>query len=151
VAAATTPFSKIFAGWWRDNQTTTEATPCVSQYLRDRFEQQRKNDRRKVERTRVSAFREWSLDQALLQPQSLHDFVPAGHLSRLIISGREGAASLSSRDRPPQRQCHFFSTVSSATHARISFVSKSVSILRTFFASLLYANEYSYEYSYEYS
>lgn len=31
-------------------------------------------------------FRDWSLDQALLLPPSVHDFVPAGHLSRFIVS-----------------------------------------------------------------
>jgi transposase len=31
-------------------------------------------------------FRDWSLDQALLLPPSVHDFVPAGHLSRLIVA-----------------------------------------------------------------
>jgi hypothetical protein len=57
-------------------------------------------------------FREWTLDQALLLPPSVHDFVPAGHLSRFVVAlvteeldlfgdygelqGREGAAALSS-------------------------------------------------------
>src|SRR5262245_59790849 len=31
-------------------------------------------------------FREWSLDQALLLPPSVHDFVPAGHLSRFVVT-----------------------------------------------------------------
>src|ERR1700731_1384339 len=31
-------------------------------------------------------FREWSLDQALLLPPSVHDFVPAGHLSRFVVA-----------------------------------------------------------------
>lgn len=31
-------------------------------------------------------FRDWSLDQALLLPPSVHDFVPAGHLSRFIAA-----------------------------------------------------------------
>ena len=31
-------------------------------------------------------FRDWSLDQALLLPPSVHDFVPAGHLSRLVVA-----------------------------------------------------------------
>jgi transposase len=31
-------------------------------------------------------FRDWSLDQALLLPPSVHDFVPAGHLSRFIVA-----------------------------------------------------------------
>ena len=31
-------------------------------------------------------FRDWSLDQALLLPPSVHDFVPAGHLSRFVVS-----------------------------------------------------------------
>ena len=28
----------------------------------------------------------WSLDQALLLPPSVHDFVPAGHLSRFVVA-----------------------------------------------------------------
>jgi transposase len=31
-------------------------------------------------------FRDWSLDQALLLPPSVHDFVPAGHLSRFVVT-----------------------------------------------------------------
>jgi hypothetical protein len=31
-------------------------------------------------------FREWSLDQVLLLPPSVHDFVPAGHLSRFVVA-----------------------------------------------------------------
>jgi hypothetical protein len=31
-------------------------------------------------------FRAWSLDQALLLPPSVHDFVPAGHLSRVVVA-----------------------------------------------------------------
>jgi transposase len=31
-------------------------------------------------------FRDWSLDQALLLPPSVHDFVPARHLSRFIVA-----------------------------------------------------------------
>src|SRR3974390_817696 len=31
-------------------------------------------------------FRDWSLDQALLLPPSVHDFVPAGHLSRFVVA-----------------------------------------------------------------
>jgi transposase len=31
-------------------------------------------------------FRNWSLDQALLLPPSVHDFVPAGHLSRFVVA-----------------------------------------------------------------
>ena len=31
-------------------------------------------------------FREWTLDQALLLPPSVHDFVPAGHLSRFVVA-----------------------------------------------------------------
>ena len=31
-------------------------------------------------------FREWALDQALLLPPSVHDFVPAGHLSRFVVA-----------------------------------------------------------------
>ena len=31
-------------------------------------------------------FREWNLDQALLLPPSVHDFVPAGHLSRFVVT-----------------------------------------------------------------
>ena len=31
-------------------------------------------------------FRDWSLDQALLLPPSVHDFVPAGHLARLVVA-----------------------------------------------------------------
>jgi transposase len=31
-------------------------------------------------------FRDWSLDQALLLPPSVHDFVPTGHLSRFIVA-----------------------------------------------------------------
>jgi hypothetical protein len=31
-------------------------------------------------------FRPWSLDQALLLPPSVHDFVPAGHLSRFVVA-----------------------------------------------------------------
>jgi transposase len=31
-------------------------------------------------------FRDWSLDQTLLLPPSVHDFVPAGHLSRFIVA-----------------------------------------------------------------
>jgi transposase len=31
-------------------------------------------------------FRAWSLDQALLLPPSVHDFVPAGHLSRFVVA-----------------------------------------------------------------
>jgi transposase len=31
-------------------------------------------------------FRDWSLDQALLLTPSVHDFVPAGHLSRFIVA-----------------------------------------------------------------
>jgi transposase len=31
-------------------------------------------------------FRDWSLDQALLLPPSVHDFVPAGHLSRFMVT-----------------------------------------------------------------
>ena len=31
-------------------------------------------------------FREWSRDQALLLPPSVHDFVPAGHLSRFVVT-----------------------------------------------------------------
>ena len=31
-------------------------------------------------------FRDWSRDQALLLPLSVHDFVPAGHLSRFIVA-----------------------------------------------------------------
>ena len=31
-------------------------------------------------------FRDWSLDQALLLPPSVHDFVPADHLSRFVIA-----------------------------------------------------------------
>ena len=32
------------------------------------------------------SFREWSVDQALLLPPSVHDFVPAGHLSRFAVA-----------------------------------------------------------------
>ena len=35
-------------------------------------------------------FRAWSLDQALLLPPSVHDFVPAGHLSRFVVAGALG-------------------------------------------------------------
>jgi hypothetical protein len=31
-------------------------------------------------------FRDWSLDQALLLPPSVHDFVPPEHLSRFIVA-----------------------------------------------------------------
>jgi transposase len=31
-------------------------------------------------------FRDWNLDQALLLPPSVHDFVPAGHLSRFVVT-----------------------------------------------------------------
>jgi transposase len=31
-------------------------------------------------------FRDWSRDQALLLPPSVHDFVPAGHLSRFVVA-----------------------------------------------------------------
>jgi transposase len=31
-------------------------------------------------------FRDWSRDQALLLPPSVHDFVPAGHLSRFVVT-----------------------------------------------------------------
>ena len=31
-------------------------------------------------------FRDWSLDQALLLPPSVHDFVPVGHLSRFVVA-----------------------------------------------------------------
>jgi hypothetical protein len=31
-------------------------------------------------------FRAWSLDQALLLQPSVHDFVPAGHLSRFVVA-----------------------------------------------------------------
>lgn len=31
-------------------------------------------------------FRNWGLDQALLLPPSVHDFVPAGHLSRFVVA-----------------------------------------------------------------
>jgi transposase len=31
-------------------------------------------------------FRDWSLDQALLLPPSVHDFVPAGHLARFVAA-----------------------------------------------------------------
>jgi transposase len=31
-------------------------------------------------------FRDWSLDQALLLPPSVHDFVPADHLSRFVVT-----------------------------------------------------------------
>ncbi len=31
-------------------------------------------------------FRDWSLDQALLLPPSVHDFVPASHLSRFVVA-----------------------------------------------------------------
>jgi hypothetical protein len=31
-------------------------------------------------------FRNWSQDQALLLPPSVHDFVPAGHLSRFVVA-----------------------------------------------------------------
>jgi transposase len=31
-------------------------------------------------------FRDWSLDQALLLPPSVHDFVPTGHLSRFVVA-----------------------------------------------------------------
>ena len=31
-------------------------------------------------------FRNWSLDQALLLPPSVHDFVPAGHLARFVVA-----------------------------------------------------------------
>ena len=31
-------------------------------------------------------FRDWSLDQALLLPPSVHDFVPTGHLSRFVVT-----------------------------------------------------------------
>jgi transposase len=31
-------------------------------------------------------FRDWSLDQALLLPPSVHDFVPASHLSRFVVT-----------------------------------------------------------------
>lgn len=31
-------------------------------------------------------FRDWSLDQALLLPPSVHDFVPRGHLSRFVVA-----------------------------------------------------------------
>jgi len=31
-------------------------------------------------------FRDWSLDQALLLPPSVHDFVPAGHLARFVVA-----------------------------------------------------------------
>src|SRR6476661_6327680 len=31
-------------------------------------------------------FREWTLDQALLLPPSVHDFVPARHLSRFVVA-----------------------------------------------------------------
>ena len=33
-----------------------------------------------------ATFRDWSLDQALLLPPSVHDFVPAGHLSRFVVT-----------------------------------------------------------------
>ena len=32
------------------------------------------------------SFRDWSLDQALLLPPSVHDFVPRGHLSRFVVA-----------------------------------------------------------------
>jgi transposase len=32
------------------------------------------------------SFRDWSLDQALLLPPSVHDFVPAGHLARFVVA-----------------------------------------------------------------
>jgi transposase len=32
------------------------------------------------------SFRDWSLDQALLLPPSVHDFVPTGHLSRFVVT-----------------------------------------------------------------
>ena len=32
------------------------------------------------------SFRDWSLDQALLLPPSVPDFVPTGHLSRFIVA-----------------------------------------------------------------
>ena len=31
-------------------------------------------------------FRAWSFDQALLLSPSVHDFVPAGHLSRFVVA-----------------------------------------------------------------
>ena len=31
-------------------------------------------------------FRDWSRDQALLLPPSVHDFVPPGHLSRFVVT-----------------------------------------------------------------
>jgi transposase len=31
-------------------------------------------------------FRDWGLDQALLLPPSVHDFVPTGHLSRFVVA-----------------------------------------------------------------
>jgi hypothetical protein len=31
-------------------------------------------------------FRQWTLDQALLLPPLMHDFVPAGHLSRFVAA-----------------------------------------------------------------
>jgi transposase len=31
-------------------------------------------------------FRDWNLDQALLLPPSVHDFIPAGHLSRFVVA-----------------------------------------------------------------
>jgi hypothetical protein len=31
-------------------------------------------------------FRDWSLDQALLLPPSVHDCVPAGHLARFVLA-----------------------------------------------------------------
>jgi transposase len=31
-------------------------------------------------------FRGWNLDQTLLLPPSVHDFVPTGHLSRLVVA-----------------------------------------------------------------
>src|SRR5260370_3200059 len=32
------------------------------------------------------SFRDWRLDQALLLPPSVHDFVPTGHLSRFVVA-----------------------------------------------------------------
>jgi hypothetical protein len=48
------------------------------------------------------SFREWSLDQALLLPPSVHDFVPAGHLSRFVVALVTEELNLSaSQDRGP--------------------------------------------------
>jgi hypothetical protein len=31
-------------------------------------------------------FRDWRLEQAMLSPPSVHDFVPMGHLSRFVVA-----------------------------------------------------------------